>query len=389
MIENNLELNTSPTSIKVIGVGGAGANAVDHMISHGITGVDFVAVNTDSQALSRCKAKQKLQLGPGLGAGGKPDKARALAEEHRQEISKLFDNTHMVFITAGMGGGTGTGAAPVLAEIAKEKGILTVAIVTKPFTFEGRRIKTAEEGLECLESHVDAIIVILNDRLNEVLDDDISFLDAFKAADDVLKNAVGGIAEIINVPGLVNVDFEDVRSVMQETGKAMMGSALASGPDRAKEAAENALASPLLEGINLMGARGVLVNISASNDLKMKEANQVMSVINSCAAKDATVYWGTAIDDSLGDQLRVTIIAAGLNKSKKPSLVQPIETVSLKNGTNNMSDHVLDRAADFLNNDKPSKNYADVFTSNRKSTSSTNHDLDNYDIPAYLRNQAD
>ncbi|HET7672479.1 MAG TPA: cell division protein FtsZ, partial [Burkholderiales bacterium] len=247
--------------IKVIGVGGAGGNAVNHMIEQGVQGVEFIAVNTDAQVLSRNKAQTQIQLGTsGLGAGAKPEEARAVAVADRERIEEAVTGAHMVFITAGMGGGTGTGAAPVIAEVARSLGILTVAVVTKPFTFEGsKRMKIAESGLEALAPHVDSLIVILNDKLEEVLGEDVTQEDAFKAADDVLNNAVAGIAEIINNPGLVNVDFQDVRTVMSEQGMAMMGSSAASGIDRARIAAEQAIACPLLEGVNLAGARGVLV----------------------------------------------------------------------------------------------------------------------------------
>jgi len=261
-----------PTStvIKVIGVGGAGGNAVEHMIRENVQGVEFICCNTDCQALNQSSADIKLQLGPGQGAGGRPEKARDLAMGERERIAEALEGAHMVFITAGMGGGTGTGAAPVIAEVAREKNILTVAVVTKPFEFEGKRMRLAEEGLCELQQYVDALIVILNEKLMEVLGDDVSMQDAFQAADNVLRNAVGGIAEIINVPGLVNVDFEDVRTVMGEMGKAMMGSASAAGVDRARLAAESAVASPLLEGIELSGARGVLVNITASRQRGMR-----------------------------------------------------------------------------------------------------------------------
>src|ERR671937_311802 len=284
--------------IKVIGVGGAGGNAVNHMIEQAVQGVEFIAVNTDAQVLSRNKAQNQIQLG-----------------------------------TSGMGGGTGTGAAPVIAEVARSLGILTVAVVTKPFTFEGsKRMKTAEQGLEALAPHVDSLIVILNDKLEEVLGEDVTQEDAFKAADDVLNNAVAGIAEIINLPGLVNVDFQDVRTVMSEQGMAMMGSASTSGIDRARIAAEQAIACPLLEGVNLAGARGVLVNITASkSSLKLRETKEVMNIIRAFAAEDATIIYGGVYDDSLAEQLRVTVVATGLGA---PSAArQPKPQLMLKNVT--------------------------------------------------------
>ena len=283
----------SGTVIKVIGVGGAGGNAVDHMIREGVMGVEFVAANTDAQALNRSVAHKKVRLGKsGLGAGAKPEAGKSAAVEEREQIAEALKGAHMVFITAGMGGGTGTGAGPVVAEVARELGILTVAVVTKPFAFQGKRLKVAEAGIAELQKNVDSLIVILNDKLMDVLGDDVSMDEAFKAADNVLRNAVGGIAEIINYPGLVNVDFEDVRTVMGEMGMAMMGSAVAAGVDRARIAAEQAIASPLLEGVNLSGARGVLVNITATRGLKMKEVNEVMNTVREFAADDAHIIFG-------------------------------------------------------------------------------------------------
>jgi cell division protein FtsZ len=267
-------------SIKVIGVGGCGGNAVDHMIGNGVQGVEFIACNTDLQALKRNMAPTQLQLGAdltrGLGAGANPDVGRDAAMEDRERIADAIRGADMLFITAGMGGGTGTGAAPVVAQVAKEMGVLTVAVVTKPFGFEGKRQRSAQAGIEELSKFVDSLIVIPNDKLMEVLGDDISMKDAFKAADGVLRGAVGGIAEIINVPGLINADFADVRTVMSEMGMAMMGSAAAEGVDRARLAAEQAVASPLLENYSLNGARAVIVNITADSSLRMREVNEVM-----------------------------------------------------------------------------------------------------------------
>ena len=305
------------TVIKVIGIGGAGGNAVDHMIREGVNGVDFIAANTDSQALGRSIAVQKLQLGKtGLGAGAKPEAGRSAAMEEREAIAESLRGAHMVFITAGMGGGTGTGAAPIVAEVARELGVLTVAVVTKPFGFEGKRLKVAEVGIGELQKHVDSLIVILNDRLMDVLGDDVSMDEAFKAADNVLRNAVGGIAEIINFPGLVNVDFEDVRTVMGEMGMAMMGSANAAGVDRARIAAERAVASPLLEGVNLSGAKGVLVNITATRSLKMKEVNEVMNTVRAFAAEDAHIIFGAVYDEGMAEDIRVTVVATGLGQAQ-------------------------------------------------------------------------
>ena len=314
-------LNEAPqgTVIKVVGVGGAGGNAVQHMIMKGVQGVEFICANTDAQALQHAQILNKLQLGEsGLGAGAKPEVGRAAADENRERIADMLRDANMVFITAGMGGGTGTGAAPVIAEVAKELGILTVAVVSKPFEYEGpRRMRVAEEGLRQLEQHVDSLIIILNEKLEEILGDDISMEEAFEAADDVLNNAVAGIAEIINVDGHINVDFNDVKTVMGEQGRAMMGTAMASGADRARIAAEEAIASPLLDGVNLAGARGILINISASHDtLKARETRQVVSIIRESASDDATVIYGFVYDDSLGDKLRVTVVATGLGGAR-------------------------------------------------------------------------
>ncbi len=314
-------LNEKPegTVIKVVGVGGAGGNAVQHMIARGVSGVEFICANTDAQVLNKSTVLHKLQLGAsGLGAGAKPEVGRAAAEENRERIADLLRDANMVFITAGMGGGTGTGAAPVIAEVAKQMGILTVAVVSKPFEFEGpRRSRVADEGLKALEQHVDSLIVVLNDKLEEILGDDIGMDEAFQAADDVLNNAVAGIAEIINVDGHINVDFNDVKTVMGEQGRAMMGTATAIGADRAKIAANEAVASPLLDGVNLAGARGILINISASKDsLKARETREVVNIIRTAASEDATVIYGFVYDESLGDKLRVTVVATGLGGAR-------------------------------------------------------------------------
>jgi cell division protein FtsZ len=314
--------------IKVIGVGGCGGNAVDHMIEQGVQGVEFIAINTDAQALKRNKARTQLQIGvtitKGLGAGAIPDVGRAAAEEDRARIAELVSGANMVFITAGMGGGTGTGAAPVVAQIAKEMGILTVAVVTKPFAHEGRRMRLAQTGIEALTEHVDSLIIVPNEKLMTVLGEDTTLLDAFRSSNSVLQGAVAGIAEVINVPGLVNVDFADVRTLMSENGMAMMGSASASGPDRAKIAAESAMSSPLLEDVNLAGARGVLVNISSNCSLTLKEYREVTNSVQ-FAIEDATVIVGSVFDEGMGDELRVTIVATGLGspverKQSKPML---------------------------------------------------------------------
>ena len=387
------EAEMGSTVIKVVGVGGAGGNAVDHMIREGVGGVEFICCNTDAQALKKSSAHVKLQLGPGLGAGGKPEKARELAVQDRERIADALRGAHMVFITAGMGGGTGTGAGPVIAEVARELGILTVAVVTKPFEYEGKRKRLAEEGVTELSRHVDSLIVILNEKLEEVLGEEISYLEAFKTADNVLRNAVGGIAEIINVPGLVNVDFEDVRTVMGEMGKAMMGSAVAAGVDRARVAAEEAVASPLLEGIELSGARGVLVNITASSTLGLKEYKEVMKTIRQYTAPEATVICGTVFDEGMEDQLRVTVVATGLGlavarEGAKPAM-RVVETLGLRTGTDNLQ--VFDAGIGQGPIDLSS-----VTSSGRGSTprnaqadAMAASGVDKYDIPAFLRRQQD
>jgi cell division protein FtsZ len=382
-----LEPQPMGTVIKVVGVGGAGGNAVDHMIRNGVKGVDFLSANTDAQALARAETRNVIQLGgTGLGAGAKPEAGRAAALEAREQIADSLRGAHMAFITAGMGGGTGTGAAPVIAEIAKEMGILTVAVVTKPFSFEGtKRMQSAQSGIESLAQHVDSVIVILNEKLEEVLGEDVLMEEAFASADNVLKNAVAGISEIINIPGLINVDFQDVRTVMAEQGMAMMGSASASGIDRARIAAEQAVASPLLEGVNLSGARGVLVNITANkSSLKMRETREIMNTIRSFAAEDATIIHGAVYDESMGDELRVTVVATGLGqpavaKQQKPQLV-----VSQKTGTDNMP--IL--TAEYTN---PLDALPAVLRHNRRNAveALSNSGVDKYDIPAFLRKQAD
>jgi cell division protein FtsZ len=329
------------TQIKVIGVGGGGGNAVEHMLSEGVQGVEFVCANTDAQALNRSGATQIIQLGAkGLGAGGKPEVGRAAAEEAVEEIKAAIAGANMLFITAGMGGGTGTGAAPVIARVAKEMGILTVGVVTKPFEFEGnRRMKSADAGVQELEANVDSLIVVLNEKLLEVLGDDVTQDQAFAYANDVLKNAVGGISDIIHIPGLVNVDFEDVKTVMSEPGKAMMGTAIATGPDRATKAADAAVACPLLEGIDLSGAKGVLVLIAASRStFKLSESKLAMNTIRRYAAEEAHVIFGTAYDETLGDQLRVTVIATGLSQSRRAQAPLTViqTTQALRTGTDNM-----------------------------------------------------
>ena len=377
--------------IKVIGVGGAGGNAVDHMIDKGVGKVEFIAVNTDAQVLARNRARNQIQLGTsGLGAGAKPEEARAVAIADRERLEEAVAGAHMVFITAGMGGGTGTGAGPVIAEVARSLGILTVAVVTKPFAWEGsKRMKIAETGIEEIAPHVDSLIVILNDKLEEVLGDDVTQKDAFEAADDVLCNAVGGIVDIIHRDGVVNVDFQDVRTVMMEQGMAMMGSSAASGIDRARIAAEQAIACPLLEGVNLSGARGVLVNITASrSSLKLRETKEVMNAIRAFAADDATIIHGGVFDDELGDELRVTVIATGLGqpivaRQQKPQLV-----VSQKTGTDNQPVAAPGAVPDY----NAMAETPAVFRKRDRAAqveALSASGVDKYDIPAFLRKQAD
>ena len=382
-----LESTTPEAVIKVVGVGGCGGNAVDHMINNGVQGVEFITMNTDAQALKRNLAKIQVQLGcgvtKGLGAGANPEVGRLAAEEDRERITDMISGADMLFITAGMGGGTGTGAAPVVAEIARSMGILTVAVVTKPFAFEGKRQKVAAVGIDQLKQHVDSLIIIPNDRLMQVLGEDVTYEDAFRASNDVLNGAVAGIAEVINCPGLVNVDFADVRTVMSENGVAMMGSATASGPERAQMAAEQAVHSPLLEDIHLSGARGVLVNITASRSMRLKEVHEVMNTIRSFTAEDATVIYGSVTDDAIGDALRVTIVATGLGGAAAQR--QPVMQVVTRTGT----DDAVPPPPGAVNYEE-----LDQPTALRRRRDSTveamrHSGVDMLDIPAFLRKQAD
>ncbi len=388
-----IEKEETGTIIKVFGVGGAGGNAIEHMIREGVSGVEFIAANTDAQALSRNAASTKLSLGQsGLGAGAKPEAGKAAADQHREDIRAMLDGAHMTFITAGMGGGTGTGAAPVVAEIAREMGILTVGVVTKPFSFEGgKRMKSAEAGITEFAKHVDSLIVILNDKLMEVMGDDADVDDCFKAADDVLKNAVGGIAEIITYPGLVNVDFEDVRTVMGEMGRAMMGSASAAGVDRARIAAEQAVASPLLEGVNLSGARGVLVNITAAKgNLKMKEVNEVMNTVKAFAADDAHIIFGAVYDELMGDALRVTVVATGLGQAAaKRQTFEVVNTPVVQAVATGTHDAVAFASGPAIDYNQIADVPAVVRKRNVTVEALANSGVDRYDIPAFLRKQAD
>lgn len=364
--------------IKVIGVGGGGGNAVQHMLTGNIEGVEFICANTDSQALKNSGAKTVLQLGSnmtkGLGAGANPEVGRQAALEDRDRLMDVLDGSDMVFITAGMGGGTGTGAAPIVAQVAKEMGILTVAVVTRPFVFEGKkRSAVAEEGIIELSQFVDSLITIPNEKLLSVLGRDVSLLNAFSAANDVLLGAVQGIAELITCPGLINVDFADVRTVMSEMGMAMMGSGKAQGEERAKIAAEAAISSPLLEDVNLSGARGILVNITAGMDLSIGEFDEVGTTVKEFASENATVVVGTVIDPEMSGDIRVTIVATGLGNLKEDaSRIKLVQNDAIN--------------VDYRDLERP--------TVMRNQASETEEgmvkgDTDYLDIPAFLRRQAD
>ena len=367
--------------IKVIGVGGGGGNAVEHMVRQNIEGVEFIVANTDAQAMKNSSARSLIQLGStitkGLGAGANPDIGRQAAMEDRERIAEMLEGADMVFITAGMGGGTGTGGAPIVAQVAKDMGILTVAVVTKPFPFEGKkRMEIAMNGIGELKNYVDSLITIPNEKLLSVLGKNISLLDAFRSANDVLLGAVQGIAELITRPGLINVDFADVRTVMSEMGMAMMGSGRATGDDRAREAAEAAIASPLLEDVNLSGARGILVNVTAGMDLAIGEFEEVGNTIKAFASENATVVVGTVIDPELSGELRVTVVATGLgnglDRTEKPKLV-------VDRGNNGEVDY------DKL--ERPAVMRKKVVGERFDAEPGAN--LDYLDIPAFLRRQAD
>lgn len=381
-----LDSDVDGAVIKVVGVGGGGGNAVNHMVNRGVQGVEFITINTDRQALSRSLASKSIQLGDqGLGAGANPEAGRAAAQVARGDIRAALEGANMVFITAGMGKGTGTGASPVVAEIAKELGILTVGVVTKPFNYEGsRKMRVADEGIDNLIAQVDSLIVVLNEKLFEVMDEDATLEDAFKRADDVLNNAVAGIAEIINVPGLVNVDFADVKTIMGEQGKAMMGIGEASGLDRARLAAEQAVSSPLLDGVDLHGARGVIVNITATRSLKLRETNEVINTIKQFCAEDATIIHGTVYEEEMEDSLRVTVVATGIGKViRKPQLVQQS---SAKTGTDDASGEPAEYASGV---DEPAVFRNPRTDANARVTAMAQKGVERLDIPAFLRRQAD
>lgn len=384
-----IEQKKQEAVIKVIGVGGCGNNAVDFMIEKNVHGVDFISVNTDLQSLKKSQANNIVQIGlnltKGLGSGARPDSGKQAAIEDKEKLKSIIEDADMLFITAGMGGGTGTGAAPVIAEIAKELGILTVAVVTKPFSFEGKRNQIAEQGLKELRNYVDSLIVIPNEKLMNVLGADVTFINAFSAANEVLYNSVSGISDIINHTGLINVDFSDVKTVMAEMGSAIIGSGVFEGDNRAVKAAQLAINSPLLENIQLKNAKGILVNISASSSFKMKEYIDVMNEVKSITAHDATVIVGNVIDDSLENKIKVTIVATGLDDDYS-SQVSQLET--------EMTDakiEVFDRPVEENLNEQVSENNTDtpnvffdgVDDSNFNNNSSISED--EYDIPSFLR----
>lgn len=380
--------------IKVIGVGGGGGNALRHMMESSVDGVEFICANTDAQALKDIGDATVLQLGngltKGLGAGANPDVGRQAAMEDRDRIADVLQGSDMVFITAGMGGGTGTGAAPIVADVAKELGILTVAVVTRPFIFEGRkRMAVAEEGLKELKDKVDSLITVPNEKLLQVLGKTTSLLEAFKAANDVLLGAVQGIADLIIRPGMINVDFADVRTVMSEMGQAMMGTGEAVGEERAREAAETAIHSPLLEDINLQGARGILVNITAGPDLSLGEFSDVGDTVEAFASDNATVVVGTVIDPDMADRLRVTVVATGLGQPverKQPAKVvdnTPVAEVNALKSSGEMDYDALEKPTIIRREPRGNEAVA------RKLDARTDPDMDYLDIPAFLRRQAD
>jgi cell division protein FtsZ len=387
-----MDSHSEEAVIKVIGVGGGGGNAIEHMVVQNIEGVEFIAINTDAQVLRSSSANVTLQIGSGvtkgLGAGANPNIGRQAAEEDRETIRQALEGADMVFITAGMGGGTGTGAAPEVAKIAKELGILTVAVVTKPFPFEGRkRTEFAEQGIEELSKYVDSLITIPNEKLLKVMGKGTPLLEAFRAANDILSGAVQGIAELITRPGLINVDFADVRTVMSEMGTAMMGHGSASGEDRAEEASESAIACPLLEDIDLSGARGILVNITAGPDFSIDEFETVGNAVKAFASENATVVVGTVIDMEMTDELRVTVVATGIGAEKKPdiSLVSNRANKMVADGGEfklqaNGGAHTVPNTNPMPDSSK---------TPERGEKTELGKDLEYLDIPAFLRKQAD
>ncbi|MCW8330489.1 cell division protein FtsZ [Photobacterium sp. SDRW27] len=398
MFEPMMEMSDEAV-IKVIGVGGGGGNAVDHMVRESIEGVEFISVNTDAQALRKSSVSTVIQIGgditKGLGAGANPQVGRDSALEDREAIKSELQGSDMIFIAAGMGGGTGTGAAPIIAEVAKELGILTVAVVTKPFSFEGKkRMAFAEQGIEELSKHVDSLITIPNEKLLKVLGRGITLLDAFAKANDVLKNAVQGIAELITRPGMINVDFADVRTVMSEMGHAMMGSGVATGDDRAEEAAEMAISSPLLEDIDLAGARGVLVNITAGLDMRLDEFETVGNTVKAFASDNATVVIGTSLDPEMTDELRVTVVATGIGKESKPDITlvttsKPVQAVAQEKPAAAAPAVEESKPAPLTQQAPAADTNVQQSASSAAAKSKPQADHDYLDIPAFLRKQAD
>ncbi|MDH3353859.1 MAG: cell division protein FtsZ [Chromatiales bacterium] len=383
-----IDSRTQGAVIKVIGVGGGGSNAVEHMVCADIDGVEFICANTDAQALELSSSRVQLQIGnnitKGLGAGANPEIGRQAAMEDRDRISEALEGADMVFITAGMGGGTGTGAAPIIAQVAKDMGILTVAVVTSPFPMEGnKRMSLAKEGLDELKQFVDSLITVSNEKLLDVLGDDIDMLDAFGEANNILLGAVQGIAELITNPGVINVDFADVRTVMSEMGMAMMGSGSSTGEDRAAIAAEKAVASPLLEGINLKGARGILVNVTSSK-ITMGEFKKVGAIVGEFAAEDATIVMGTAIDSEMGDELRVTVVATGLGNKQAIEDPQTFRPSIVEATTGRPNYESLDKPTIIRNGGNVSGEPTPAMSVNKESDG-----FDVLDIPAFLRRQAD
>ncbi|GAB4357831.1 MAG: cell division protein FtsZ [Methylohalobius sp. ZOD2] len=379
--------------IKVIGIGGGGSNAVDHMVNSSIEGVEFICSNTDAQALRKASAKTVLQIGgeltKGLGAGASPEVGKQAAMDDRDRIQELIQGADMIFLTGGMGGGTGTGAAPVFAEIARDLGVLTVAVVTKPFPFEGtKRRAIAERGIEELSRYVDSLITIPNEKLLPVLGKDVSLLQAFAAANDVLLGAVQGIAELITRPGLINVDFADVRTVMSEMGMAMMGTGSASGENRAREAAERAIASPLLEDVNLHGARGILVNITGGLDLSIGEFDVVGNTVKEFSSDDAVVVVGTVIDPELQDEIRVTVVATGLAGSAGAAVEEPPVRLVEKDSDGKVDYDKLERPT-VIRQQPDRVRKLNVPSGSNSGVNNSEEDLDYLDIPAFLRRQAD
>lgn len=405
MFEPMMEMSDDAV-IKVVGVGGGGGNAVEHMVRESIEGVEFISINTDAQALRKTSVSTVIQIGgditKGLGAGANPQVGRDAALEDKDRIKEVLMGADMVFVAAGMGGGTGTGAAPVIAEVAKELGILTVAVVTKPFSFEGKkRLSFAEQGIEELSKHVDSLITIPNEKLLKVLGRGITLLEAFASANDVLKNAVQGIAELITRPGMINVDFADVRTVMSEMGHAMMGSGVAKGEDRAEEAAEMAISSPLLEDIDLAGARGVLVNITAGLDMRLDEFETVGNTVKAFASDNATVVIGTSLDPDMADEIRVTVVATGIGNERKPDITlvaggkakpvqatQPQQTVAPAAKVEEKAAQPLQERVEVKTQPAPAASSSSSPAS--QSTAPKQEKESGYlDIPAFLRRQAD